>query len=341
MPAENWSRNFSGGAGIRLNPDLAEAHYNLGNASKANGQFEEAAAAYRQAIRLKPDYPEPQNNLGVVLIRGGRPDDAIAAFRQAIAINPHYADAYRNLGNAFKDIGRLEEAIIYYRKAIGIAPEHADAYDNLIFALQYQPGGDATAIYEELRRWNHTHAEPLKKFIQPHANNRDPDRRLRIGYVSADFREHVVGQNLLPLLREHDHGQMEIFCYSNMVRCDATTEQFRRYADGWRSIAGLSDSKAADLIRRTGSTFSWIWRCTRQEIVLRVFAHKPAPVQVTYLGYCSSTGLETMDYRLSDPYLDPPDSDLSLYSEKTIRLPETYWCYQPPRPDARAIAAAG
>jgi predicted O-linked N-acetylglucosamine transferase (SPINDLY family) len=197
-------------------------------------------------------------------------------------------------------------------------------------------------IYEEHRRWNQQHAEPLKKLIQPHTNNRDPDRRLRVGYVSPDFREHIVGQNLLPLLREHDHQQMEIFCYANLVRADALTEQFRRYADVWRSIAGLSDSQAVDLVRHDRIDILVDLTLHMGNSRLVIFAYKPAPVQVTYLGYCGSTGMEAMDYRLSDPYLDPSDSDLSVYSERTIRLPETYWCYgvAGPTPDPSPPPAA-
>jgi predicted O-linked N-acetylglucosamine transferase (SPINDLY family) len=200
-------------------------------------------------------------------------------------------------------------------------------------------------IHEELGRWNRQHAEPLKKFIQPHANSRDADRRLRIGYVSADFRDHAVGRNVLPLLREHDHRQMEIFCYSNVVRADALTDQLRRYADAWRGIVGLSDSQAATLIRQDGIDILVDLALHTAKKGLTVFAHKPAPVQVTYLGYCSSTGMDAMDYRLSDPYLDPSDSDLSIYTEQTIRLPETYWCYSvagpTPEPSRPPAAAAG
>jgi predicted O-linked N-acetylglucosamine transferase (SPINDLY family) len=184
-------------------------------------------------------------------------------------------------------------------------------------------------IYEEHRRWNQQHAEPLKKLIQPHTNNRDPDRRLRVGYVSPDFREHIVGQNLLPLLREHDHQQMEIFCYANLVRADALTEQFRRYADVWRSIAGLSDSQAVDLVRhdRIDILVDLTLHSAKNRLV--VFAHKPAPVQVTFAGYPGSTGLDAIDYRLTDPYLDPPGLNDHFYSETSIRLPDSFWCYEP------------
>ncbi|MGA2442601.1 MAG: hypothetical protein ABSH08_16730, partial [Tepidisphaeraceae bacterium] len=203
------------------------------------------------------------------------------------------------------------------------------AHSNLIYTLHFHPGYDARMIHEELRRWNQQHAEPLKKFIQPHTNNRDPDRRLRIGYLSPDFREHVVGQNLLPMLRQHDHGQVEIFCYANVLRPDARTDELRRHADVWRSIAGLSDSQAADLIRQDWIDILVDLALHTASNRLMLFAHKPAPVQATFAGYPGSTGLDTIDYRLTDPYLDPPGLNDQFYSETSIRLPDSFWCYDP------------
>jgi predicted O-linked N-acetylglucosamine transferase (SPINDLY family) len=184
-------------------------------------------------------------------------------------------------------------------------------------------------IHEELARWNQRHAEPLKKLIQPHANDRDPDRRLRIGYVSPDFRDHVVGRNLLPLLRQHDHGQLEIFCYANVIRFDGLTEQCRRCADGWRSIVGLSDSQTADLIRQDRIDILVDLALHTGGNRLGVFARKPAPVQATFAGYPGSTGLDIIEYRLTDPYLDPPGLNGPRCSETSIHLPDTFWCYDP------------
>jgi predicted O-linked N-acetylglucosamine transferase (SPINDLY family) len=317
---------------IRLKPDYAEAHSNLGNALQGEGQLDEAVASHRQAVRLKPDFAAAHSNLGNALKDKGQLDEAIACYRQAIRLKPDDAPTHSNLGSALKDTGQLDEAIAAYRQAIRLKPDFDEAHSNLVFALHYHPGYDGEMIHEEARRWNQQHAEPLKKLIQPHTNARDPDRRLRIGYVSPDFRAHVVGQNLLPLLCEHDHRQMEIFCYSNVLQPDALTDQLRGCADVWRSIVGLSDSRAVDLIRqdRIDILVDLALHTAKNRLV--VFAAKPAPVQVTYLGYCGSTGVDAMDYRFSDPYMDPPDSDLSNYSERTVRLPETYWCYSVPGP---------
>ena len=348
---------------IRLKPDLAEAHNNLGNALKDLGQLDEAVASYQQAIRLKPDFAGAYCNLGIVLHGKGQLDEAIAAYRQAIRLKPDlagahynlgiarqgkgqldeavvsycqairlkpdYAEAHCNLGNALKDMGQLDAAIASYRQAIRLNPDGARVHGNLVFTFQYHPGYDGGMIHEELCRWNRRHAEPLKKFIRPPTNDRNPERRLRIGYVSADFREHAVGQNLLPLLRQHDHRQMEIFCYSNVVRPDGLTGQFRRYADVWRSIVGLSDSQAVDLIRQDRIDVLVDLALHTGNNRLLVFAHKPAPVQATFAGYPGSTGLDTIDYRLTDPHLDPPGLNDQFYSETSIRLPDSFWCYDP------------
>ena len=333
------------GHAIRVRPDSAEAHYNLGTSLQGAGRFAEAIAAHRQAIRLKPDLLQAYNNLANALRETGQLDEAIEVFHQAIRLKPDFAEALNNLGSALKSAGQLDDAIAVFRSAIRAKPDYVEPYDNLVYAIQTHPDFDPGRIREELRRWNQRHAEPLRKFIQPHTNDRDSDRRLRIGYVSADFRVHVVGQNLLPLLREHDHGQVEVFCYANMAREDAFTEQIRPHADAWRSIAGMSDSRAADLIRGDRIDILVDLALHTAGNRLLVFARRAAPVQVTYLGYCASTGLETMDYRLSDPHLDPADSDLSLYSEKTVRLPETYWCYASagpaPEPSPPPVLAAG
>jgi protein O-GlcNAc transferase len=318
---------------LELNPDRAEVHNNLGNVLNSKGQLDEAMAEYLQAIALKSDYAEAHSNLGNVLKSKGQFDQAIAEYHQAIALNPQYAKAHSNLGVALQESGQLDQAIASFRKALAIKPDFHGAYSNLLYGMHFHPGYDARAIYDEHVRWNGRIAEPLKKFIQPHAHSDaqrdDPERRLKIGYVSPDFRKHVVGWNLLPLLREHDHKVLEIFCYSGVLHHDAVTEQIRSCADKWRNIGTVTDERAARMIRNDGIDILVDLTLHMAGNRLLVFARKPAPVQVTYLGYCSTTGQETMDYRLSDPYLDPPETDLSVYTEQTLRLPRTYWCYQP------------
>ncbi len=293
------------------------------------GQIDEAIASYRLAIGFKPDYADAYYNLGISLHGDGQLDEAVAAYRRAVQLRPAFAGAYNNLGNALKAVGRLDEAMDAYRQAILHRPDFAEAHSNLVFTFNYHPGYDAEKIQGELRGWNQRHGEPLKKFIQPYPNDRDPERRLRIGYVSPDFCQHVVGRNLLPLLSHHDHGQMEVFCYSNVVRPDGLTERLRRFADEWHGILELTDSQAVDLIRGDRIDILVDLSLHTGGNRLGVFARKPAPIQASFAGYPGSTGLETIDYRLTDPYLDPAGLNDQFYSETSYRLPDSFWCYDP------------
>ena len=321
---------------IARKPDFAEALTNLGNALTDTHRLDEAIAAYRRAIDLKPGYPEAHNNLSNALREDGRADEAIAASRAAISLRPDYAEAYGNIANALKDQGRLDEAVTAYRMAIRHRPGFASAHGNLLYTLYFQSGVDAASIAREHQAWERQHAQPLKRFIEPHRNDRDPTRRLRIGYVSPDFKDHVVGRNLVPLFREHDRRQFEITCYAQVLCPDGMTVEFQRHADRWRSIVGLSDDQTAAMVRadridilvdstlHMAHTACW-------------FGRKPAPIQVTFAGYPGTTGLTTMDYRFSDPSLDPFDEaqgtpargNDSIYSETTVRLPDSFWCYDP------------
>jgi len=315
---------------VALRPGFPEAVAGLGTALHGKGQLNEAADAYRQAIALKPDFPDAYFNLGTALKAQGQLDEAIAAYRQAVSLKQDFWEARCNLGVALKDRGQLDEAIDAYRQAIALDPSLSQVHSNLVNTLYFHPAYDARAIAEEHRNWARRHAEPLKPLIEVHGNDRSPDRRLRIGYVSPDFYEHPVGRFLLPLLENHDRRGFEVFAYSDVPApfADAMTQRLGSHTDAWRGIAGLSDARAADLIRqdRIDILVDLSLHMARNRML--VFARKPAPVQVTYLAYAGSSGLSTMDYRLSDPYLDP-FGDESAYSEQTIRLPETYWCYRP------------
>ena len=314
---------------LRLNPNLPEAHNNLGSALKNQWQFEAAIASCRTAVELKPNYADAWNNLGIALHETRRVDESIEAFRKALQLNPDDAKVHNNLADSLKDLGNIDAAVAAYRTALKLAPNMAQIHSNLIYTLHLHHLSDASAIRDELTQWNQRHAEPLKKSIQPHTNNRDPDRRLKIGFVSPDFAEHVVGWNLLPLFEHLDRDEYEIFCYSGVMNPDEMTSRLQACASVWRSIVGAGDADAAKIIREDQIDILVDLSLHTGGNRLLVFARKPAPVQVTWLGYPSSTGLTTIDYRLSDPYLDPPETDLSIYSEETWRLPETFWCYAP------------
>jgi protein O-GlcNAc transferase len=326
---------------VELDPNLAHAHYNLGNALYDAGRFDDAIAAYHRAIALKPAMPLVFNNLGNVLKDKGRLDEAVAAYRQSISLQPAGDQAHNNLANVLKDQGQIDEAIAEYRKTIFLNPNFAQAHGNLVYAIHFHPAYDAKMIFDEHRRWNREHAEPLKKFIQPHTNDRDPGRRLRIGYVSPDFRRHSVGRFILPLLQAHDRAKFEVFCYSDVRRPDDITAKIRGDCDRWRELSRLPDDRVAQVIREDKIDILIDLAMHMASNRLPVFAQKPAPVQVTYLAYCSTTGLDTMDYRFTDPYLDPPGTSDNIYTESSLCLPETYWCYEadPRAPEVAPLSA--
>jgi protein O-GlcNAc transferase len=314
---------------LKLKPDYAEAHINLGNALREQGKLDESVACYHRALALKPDFAGAHNNLGVALKDQGKLDEAVASYRRVLELKPDNADAHTNLGLALSEQGKLDAAVACYQRALELKPDLAGTHSNLLFSRFFCPGYDAQAILQDHRRWSQQHAEPLARFIQPHANDRSLHRRLRIGYVSADFRKHVVAFSTTPLLSAHDHQKFEIFCYADVACPDGFTARFRSHADVWQNITGLTDEQVAQLVRqdRIDILVDLTMHTTRSRLL--VFARKPAPVQVCWIAYPGTTGLSTIDYRLTDPHIDPPGLHDHNYSEESVRLPDSFWCYDP------------
>jgi protein O-GlcNAc transferase len=314
---------------LRLRPDLAEAASNLASILQQQGRLPEAEVHLRRALLIKPDSAEIAFNLGIVLRKLERVEESIASIQVAIRLKPDFADAHASLASSLTELGELDQAIAAYRVALKLKPDAAEIHSGLIWSLQYHPAYDAQAIHEECRQWNSRHAHPFTRDIPPHTNVPVPDRQLRIGYVSPDFREHVDSFFIVPLLSHHDHCRFEIFCYAHVTHPDTMTEQLRGYANVWRNISGLTDQQAADLVRRDQVDILIDLKLHTADNRLLLFARKPAPLQVSWLGYPGSTGLSTIDYRLTDPYLDPPGLFDAFSTEKSLRLPDTFWCYDP------------
>jgi predicted O-linked N-acetylglucosamine transferase (SPINDLY family) len=314
---------------IAIRPDFASAYNNLGNILRANGRLDEALTAYRHAIALAPADAKTRSNFAVALRGKGRHDEGIAVLREAIALSPDSPDAYNNLGVALRDKGKIDEAIDAYRKAVAPNPKFAEAHSNLIFTLHYHPHISADDIAHEHRLWNQQHALPLAQSIRPHTHNRDPERRLRIGYASPDLREHAVSHFLLPLMANHDRQQFEIFAYAQVRLPDAMTQRLRAHTDGWHSLIGLTDLQAAEQIRQDQIDILIDLAGHTADHRLLVFAQKPAPVQMTYLGYPDTTGMDAIDYRLTDAYADPPGQTEQYHTEQLLRLSPCAWCFAP------------
>ncbi len=362
---QRWEESLAAfGRAVAGKPGLAEAHHRMGRILLKMDRYEEAAAAFRLALTLKPDDANSANGLGLALSAGRNSEEAVGFFRQAIAIDADFFAAYNNLGNtlnllnrheeaievfqramginpkvaavhnglalALMNIGRLDEGLETLRRAVDLDPGESEIHGNMVYSMQYLHGGEGAVTLAEARGWDSRHAEPLRKAIAPYANSRDPQRRLRIGYVSADFREHSVSRFLEPLFQNQDHGNFEIVCYSDVRNADSTTALLRECADQWHEIASVRDESLAEMIRGQGIDILVDLMGFTARNRLLVFARKPAPIQISYLGYPGTTGLATMDYRLTDGVADPPGTTEDFYTEKLLRLPRTNWCYAPP-----------
>jgi protein O-GlcNAc transferase len=329
---------------LDLSPRFIDASNNMGNALRLLGRMDEAIAAWRRTVAIGP-HPFAHYNLGRALYERDQIDDAGDALRNCIRLSPNYSDAYNNLGNLLRNSGKVDEAIEQFDNALRVDPENKLAASNRLYTLYYSPRLGAKEILEEHRQWNERIAKPLGQAREAHENDRSPDRRLKIGYVSPNFWGHCQAFFTVPLFSNHDHGNFEIYCYSDVKVPDATTGRLRGWADSWRNIVGMNDDQVAEMIRKDRIDILVDLNLHMAENRMRLFALKPAPLQVTWLGYPGTTGLETMDYRLTDPYLDPPGEFDEFYSENSLRLPHTFWCLDreamegPNVPDVNALPA--
>lgn len=313
---------------VEIDPEYAKAHNALGGVFHDQGKGKEALAHYRRAVEIEPNYAEALNNSGITLQNLGRLEDAIACYRRAIEIDRDHASARNNLGATLMEQGNIEEAEVELRRAVQLKPDFAGAHSNLLLLMNYR-GHDPHSLYQAHRAWNVQHAKPLGCDIGPWANNRDPDRRLKVGYVSPDFRLHSVSYFFEPLLECHDRDEVEVFCYADVPRPDPVTERLRGLADHWVSSVGVNDGSLARRIRTDRIDILVDLAGHTGGNRLLVFARKPAPVQVSWLGYPNTTGLDTIDYRLTDAIADPEEPTGERYSEKLFRLPECFLCYRP------------
>ncbi|HVW30121.1 MAG TPA: tetratricopeptide repeat protein [Polyangiaceae bacterium] len=316
-------------AAIAVEPTAVEALVELSSVLKELGRSDGALVAARRAVGLAPDSAAAHANMGAALVDFRRNEEAAAACRAAIAMDASSALAHFQLGNALVGLGAVEQAIESYRRSLALEPHQPIAHANLLLTMSYSPEYDTHAIAREARRWASRHADPLAVERRPHVNIRDPERRLRIGYVSPDFYRHPVSVFMLPLLEHHDRAAVEVYCYSSVQFPDAITDRVERAADVFRNVAGVSDRGVAERVRADCVDILVDLTMHAGNGRLRAFARKPAPLQVCWLAYPGTTGLDAIDYRLTDPYLDPPDVDAGVYAERTLALPDTFWCYAP------------
>jgi predicted O-linked N-acetylglucosamine transferase (SPINDLY family) len=317
---------------LRVDRRQPHARINLGLVLLGQDRAGEAATLFR-ALSAEPIDPAlcvmARSNLALSLLALDRNDEAEIACRDALTLDPHNAAVLDNLGCALKMQSRVDEAVIQHGLAIARHPGFMTAHSNLLLALNFLPDRDPAAVFAEHCRWGQRHADHLLDH-RPYKNMRDSDKRLRVGYVSPDFREHSVAMFLEPLLVAHDRSKIEVYGYSNSGQSDATTDRLRELIDHWRPIADYGDPQVADLIRLDEIDILVDLAGHTAGHRMLVFARKPAPVQVTWLGYPNTTGIVAMDYRITDSWADPPGDSDRWHSETLLRLPEGFLCYLPP-----------
>jgi predicted O-linked N-acetylglucosamine transferase (SPINDLY family) len=314
---------------VELDPKHLHGLYGLGNALAATGDMEGAEDCYRRALAISPDYMEALNNLGQALQRQSKLDEAVEVFGRALAKEPNSPKVNYNLGVVLHVSGRIEEALPYYRKALELEPLTIGAHSNILLALNCLPGMSGEQLLEEHRAFDALHTRELAAMAPPYGNDRTPDRRLRIGYVSADFHSHPVGYYLVGPLEAHDHSAVEVFCYSNNPSDDAVTARIKGAADHWRWIHTMSEAQAADTVRADQIDILVDLSGHTDKNRPRLFGLKPAPVQVSWLGYPGTTGMSAIDYLMMDASTAPEGSE-GWFSETLARLPNGRFCYSPP-----------
>lgn len=314
---------------LRYKSDYSSAYNSLGVIFNDLGRLEEAIASCNRALHLASGYAEAHYNLGNALIGQGRLEEATASYSQAITLKPDYAKAHNNLGKALREQGRLEEAVTCYNQAIRLKPDYFHAFSNLLYCLNFMSDITQEEIYSKSLKLGNIIEDITQKVFCIFENSTIKDRKLRIGYVSPDFRRHSVAYFIEPVLEAHNREKVETFCYANVKKDDDVTQRLKVKADHWVSILGMEDETVTTRILKDRIDILVDLAGHTKDNNLTVFARRPAPIQVTWLGFPNTTGLRSMDYRLTDTVADPEGEADKLHSEKLIRLKHGFLCYQP------------
>ncbi len=315
---------------LSLNPDDGGALVNLGNSYLQLRNLKQAEQSFRQALDVNADEAEAHNGLGNVLKARDQLDEAVASYRKAIEIIPEFIEAHNNLGNVFKDQGKEDASIECFKRALDMNPDYAMAFSNLLFTMTGSAAYGPADIWAEIEHWNQLRAPAVSSRPANHRNDKTPGRRLTIGYVSPDFRRHSVSYFFEPLLSAHDRDAVKAICYAEVSDPDEMTGRLQELSDGWCQTVGRTARDIAQQIQRDGVDILVDLAGHTKGNRLDVFALKPAPLQITWLGYPGSTGLGAMNCRLTDAIADPEGVSDPYFSEDLIRLNRGFHCYKPP-----------
>jgi predicted O-linked N-acetylglucosamine transferase (SPINDLY family) len=320
---------------LEINPDYVEAHINLGSALTNLGQFDEALESLRRALELKPDHSVAYINLGIALAAIGQIDGARVSYSSALEIKPDDIEAHIKLGNSFRDLGQLDDALASYHRALEIKPDYAEAHNKLLLSLNYTSSHAPSYYLEQARLFGRIVAGKVSKRFSTWRCAARP-KRLRVGLVSGDLRKHSVGFFLEGMLIHIDPARIELFAYPTHHGEDELTARIRPYFSAWRHVFDGNDEAAARLIHADGVHILFDLSGHTAHNRLPVFAWKPAPVQVTWLGLPSTTGVAEMDYVLGDPHAIPAEYE-NHFSETVWRMPESYLCLTVPVSPVKAV----
>lgn len=322
---------------VQFNPKHFEAHGNLGNTLRDMGKVSEAVACYRTALSINAKFAEAHNNLGNALRDLGMLDHAVASIRMALQINPHHASAHNNLGMLLMDLGSYEESKASFAQAVELKPAYFEAFSNLLFVQNLLPDAPPSDMQTLAMRYGSLVAPfPLRRSAEP--VHPDPGKCLRIGLVSGDLRSHPVGyfvESTLKAMSVAQAGRIEFYGYSNHFLEDDLTSRLKQYCSDWYMVAGTSDEQLAQQIAHNQIDILVDLSGHTAHNRLPLFALKPAPLQVSWLGYFSTTGVAAIDYLIADP-VTVPVSEERYFTEKIWRLPQTRLCFTPPDIDITA-----
>jgi len=316
---------------IRINPRSHDAHFHLGSALMFQNRRSEAIDVFQAARLLNSDHGPTHFNLGMLTTSL---DDAFEHFTRAAELNPAHVEAHCGIGAALVSFGQIEDAISKLQQALQLRPTDHTIRSSVLFSLNYRQLYDGPDVFREHARWGLGHS---LNTTYRHINKPQPERSLRVGYVSPDLYAHSVAYFFEPLLANHNPDEVETFCYSDVAKPDATTERLQALTTHWRATHGVSDRELADRIHADGIDILVDLAGHTNNNRLLAFSAKPAPVQVTYLGYPNTTGLTAIDYRLTDAWADPPGQSDNYHTEELYRLPNGFLSYLPPA-NAPAVA---
>jgi predicted O-linked N-acetylglucosamine transferase (SPINDLY family) len=319
---------------LQRQPAHLPALCNLGLLLQGLGRLAEAESLYRRGLALAPDASELLNNLGNALKAQGRLDEALALYRRAIAARPADTLAYGNLAAALRELGDLDGAAACYQRILALQPEQHWAHSDLLFLGCHREQHSLDAARAAAEAYG-TGLAALAQSGRDWPNRPDPERCLRVGLVSADLREHPVGyflQTLLAALAEQAADRLTLLVYANNAQHDGLSAAMKASVAGWRQVQDLSDEALAAQIEADAVDILIDLSGHTAGNRLPVFARRPAPLQLSWLGYCASTGVAAIDYVLSDPWIAPPNME-AAFTERLWRLPESFLCFTPPALD--------